>query len=143
MFLNISQNSQENTCARVSLLIKLHALGLQLYYKRDSGTGVLLWILRNFWEQLFCRTPPDDCFCRKLCVEIYKTMNNLNPWFMNRVTQIVLKFSVLNSGIHYHSWKTFKTLLKKLLKVGMLFHVVVAFEKHDFNCFLFTLLYQL
>ena len=36
----ISQNSQENTCARVS--------GLQLYYKRDPGTGVLLWILWNF-----------------------------------------------------------------------------------------------
>ena len=28
--------------ARVSFLIKLLALGLQLYYKRDSGTGVFL-----------------------------------------------------------------------------------------------------
>ena len=35
----ISQNSQENTCVRVSFLIKLQALGLQLYLKRDSGTG--------------------------------------------------------------------------------------------------------
>ena len=31
VFLEISQNSQENTCARVSLLIKLQASGLQLY----------------------------------------------------------------------------------------------------------------
>ena len=31
VFLEISQNSQENTCARVSFLIKLHASGLQLY----------------------------------------------------------------------------------------------------------------
>ena len=33
VFLEISQNSQENTCARVSLLIKLQAAGfsLQLY----------------------------------------------------------------------------------------------------------------
>ena len=31
MFLEISQNSQENTCARVSFLIKLQALSLQLY----------------------------------------------------------------------------------------------------------------
>ena len=31
MFLEISQNSQENTCARVSFLIKLQASGLQLY----------------------------------------------------------------------------------------------------------------
>ena len=28
VFLEISQNSQENTCARVSFLIKLQALGL-------------------------------------------------------------------------------------------------------------------
>ena len=30
-FLETSQNSRENTCARVSLLIKLQAWGLQLY----------------------------------------------------------------------------------------------------------------
>ena len=40
VFLAISQNSQENTCARVFFLVKLQA--------RDSGTGVFLWILRNF-----------------------------------------------------------------------------------------------
>ena len=38
VFLEILQNSQEN-----SLLLS----------KRDSGTGVFLWILRNFYEQLF------------------------------------------------------------------------------------------
>ena len=42
VFLEISQNSQENTSANVSLLIKLQALDLQLYSKRDSGTGVSL-----------------------------------------------------------------------------------------------------
>ena len=31
VFLEISQNSQENTCAKISFLIKLQALGLQLY----------------------------------------------------------------------------------------------------------------
>ena len=36
--------------------------GLQLYQKRDSGTDVFLWILWNFQEQLFDRTPMDDCF---------------------------------------------------------------------------------
>ena len=30
--------------------------------KRDSGTGVFLWILSNFYEHLFPRTPLDDCF---------------------------------------------------------------------------------
>ena len=42
VFLEISQNSQENTCARASFLIKLQTSALQLYLKRDSGTGVFL-----------------------------------------------------------------------------------------------------
>ena len=41
MFLEISQNSQENTCARVSFLIRLQA-GLNFIKKRDSDTGVFL-----------------------------------------------------------------------------------------------------
>ena len=61
LFLEISQNSQENTFAKVSFLIRLQA-GLQLYWKWDSGTGVFLWILRNFSELLFYRTPLIDCF---------------------------------------------------------------------------------
>ena len=48
VFLEISQNSQKNTCARLFFLIKLQAWGLQLYEKRGSGTSVFLWILRNF-----------------------------------------------------------------------------------------------
>ena len=48
IFLEISQNSQEKICGRVSFLIKLQARGLQLHLKRDSGAGVFLWILQNF-----------------------------------------------------------------------------------------------
>ena len=44
-FFEILQNSQENTCARASFLIKLQVWDLQLYWKRDSGTDVFLWIL--------------------------------------------------------------------------------------------------
>ena len=36
---------------------------MQLYWKRDSGTGVFPWILRNFLENIFYRTYPGDCFC--------------------------------------------------------------------------------
>ena len=43
MFLKISQISHENTCARASFSKKLQASGLQIYLKRDSGTGVFLW----------------------------------------------------------------------------------------------------
>ena len=32
------------------------------FKKRGSGTGVFLWILRNFSKQLFYRTHSDNCF---------------------------------------------------------------------------------
>ena len=48
----ISQNSEESICARVSFLIKWQV----------SGTGVFLWILRNFWENLFLRNTSAGCF---------------------------------------------------------------------------------
>ena len=38
----ISQTSQQSTCARVSFLINLQAWTLQLYSRRDSGTGIFL-----------------------------------------------------------------------------------------------------
>ena len=40
VYLEILQNSQESTCARVSFLIKLHALGIG--EKREPGLGVSL-----------------------------------------------------------------------------------------------------
>ena len=42
VLLRISENSQENTCA-----------GACFFKKIDSGTGVLLWILRNFKKIVF------------------------------------------------------------------------------------------
>ena len=41
------QNSQENTCARICLLIKLQASSQRLYYEKDSGTGIFLQILQK------------------------------------------------------------------------------------------------
>ena len=58
VFLKIPKNSQENTCGRVSSLIKLQTWGLQLYQKRGSDRGVFLWIFRNFEKHMFYRTPP-------------------------------------------------------------------------------------
>ena len=45
MFLKISQILWENTCAGISILISL-----QFCRKRDSGTVVFLWILRNVFK---------------------------------------------------------------------------------------------
>ena len=61
VFLEILQNSQENTCTRISFN-KVAGWGLQLYEKRGSSTDVFPWILRNFCEHLFYRTPLGNCF---------------------------------------------------------------------------------
>ena len=47
VFLEISQNSQENACARVSLLIQLQVEPCN-YIKKESLPDVFLWILLNF-----------------------------------------------------------------------------------------------
>ena len=47
MLWEISQNSQENICARVSFLIKLGTADLQLQWKQDSSAGIFLLTLWN------------------------------------------------------------------------------------------------
>ena len=61
VFLKISQNSQEDTGARVSFLIKLQAAPVT-YWKKDSGTGVFLWISQNFLKHLFLEKTSGGCF---------------------------------------------------------------------------------
>ena len=46
--LKILQYSQEKTCVAVSFLIKTRAFSTATLLKRDSNTGVFLWILRHF-----------------------------------------------------------------------------------------------
>ena len=48
VFWEIWQNSQENICARITLLIKLNSVDLQRHWKRNLSAGVFLWILQNF-----------------------------------------------------------------------------------------------
>ena len=58
VFLKLSQNSLENTCARVLFLIKLQATLL----KKESSTGVFLLILLNFQEHFFLQDTSGHCF---------------------------------------------------------------------------------
>ena len=53
---NFTKFTGKHLC-QVLFLIKLKAWGLQLYWNRDPGTGVFLWISWNFQEHLFYRTP--------------------------------------------------------------------------------------
>ena len=58
VFLKISRNLQENTCARFSFLIKLQASGLQLYKKETLAkvfSGEFFEISKNTFSY---RTPP-------------------------------------------------------------------------------------
>ena len=44
----ILQNSQRNACVRASFLVGLRALGLQLCWRGDSGTGVFCEFCKVF-----------------------------------------------------------------------------------------------
>ena len=57
VLLKISQNSQENTCTRVSFLIKLHTPGLQLYWKET--------LVQVFWCE-FCEISRNTLFAEHL-----------------------------------------------------------------------------
>ena len=47
VFRNFTKLTGKHQCQNL-FLIKMQAWGLRLYLKRDSGTGVFLWILWNF-----------------------------------------------------------------------------------------------
>ena len=57
VFLKIWQYSQKNTCVGVYFRWSCRPEGLHFYWRKDSNTGFFLWILRNYWEQFFYRTP--------------------------------------------------------------------------------------
>ena len=94
VFLNFFQNSQENMCVRASFLIKLQAWGFSpaTLLKRDSGTGVFLWILRNFWEHLFDRIALGGCFW------LYKAMVSFEYKLRSKITMV--STSVLEKGLN-------------------------------------------
>ena len=50
--------------------------GLRGYQKRVSGTGVFLWILRNFSEYLFLLNTSGGCFC---FFKVYRTIKKYRP----------------------------------------------------------------
>ena len=43
-------------------IASLAAWKLLTVLEKDCRTGISLWILRNFWESFFCRTPPSNHF---------------------------------------------------------------------------------
>ena len=62
VFLKIFRNTHKKTPVLGSLFNKLASLQACNFIKRYSNTGVFLWNLRNFQENLFWRTSVNDCF---------------------------------------------------------------------------------
>ena len=62
VFLEISQNSQENTYTRVSFLIKLQDSACN-FIKKDCGTSFLVNFEKNFNETFFLQNTSSGCFC--------------------------------------------------------------------------------
>ena len=62
VFLNISPNLQENTCARLSFLIKLQALGLQAcnVIKKETLAQMCSWEFRKIFKNT-----SGGCCCNK------------------------------------------------------------------------------
>ena len=60
VFLEISQNSQENTCARAYLLIKLQASAQQLIKKEALVQIISCEFCKICKDTFFNRTPPVD-----------------------------------------------------------------------------------
>ena len=60
--LQISQNSQENTCAKDSLLMKLQIYSFSLSKKRFRHRFFLVNSAK-FFITLFCKEPSDGCVC--------------------------------------------------------------------------------
>ena len=72
VFLEISQNSQENTCYRVSFLIKLYASACN-FIKKETLAEVFSCSYMKIWNKylllllLLLENQPPDVFCKKSC----------------------------------------------------------------------------
>ena len=76
LFLEISQNSQENICVGISFLIKMQAFRSPALFKRDSNTDVFC----EHWE--IFRKPILKNICKRL---LLKTSLELFPTWTNNI----------------------------------------------------------
>ena len=96
MFLKTSQNSQENTCARVSFLIKLQASACNFIKKVTLWHRCFPVNYANFLRIPFYKTPPGDCFCPYSCEVFVKYSQSINP--------LPRGFLIFSGGIEREYW---------------------------------------
>ena len=104
--------------------------------RRNSGTDLFLWILRNFYEFLLCRTSADGCFCclSQLClfllIQMLVLIWELSPYEvcfppqMKQQLQLFYKWTIV----------TICTICTFHLKTCWCFrNVIVALSLHNTN----------
>ena len=84
--------------------------------KRDSGTGIFLWIFHNFSIHLIYRTPPDDYSCWFLCSN--------QP---TKLYSLMILCSFFPSFFYFIIDKLHGSLLRKHLKMKILFFTIVFY----------------
>ena len=96
MFLEISQNSQENTCARVSFLMKLQAWGLEITFKnfQEICSALANHIPSNFLKSVFHK------FCLvhswilcPICLRQCHVLNSKKYWLSSHDKPLFIKLS--------------------------------------------------
>ena len=123
MFLKILQNSQENTCARVSFLIKLQAQASK-FIKKETLTQVFSCELcKNPKNTFFYRTPPvatSVCCRRKVAaVKIEKLNASITKYYdINKTysAQFHLFYSINLSFFYFFMHGFQSSILHKLKK---------------------------
>ena len=84
IFLNISQNSQENTCARGSFLIKLQSWNLQLF-KREILAQVFSCEFCNYLRTTFLyNTSAQWTHLRRFAIELTSKNHVESSWKLHR-----------------------------------------------------------
>ena len=102
VFLEISQNSQENTCVRVSFLIMLQAIGLHVFscefFEISQNiflTEHLPWLLLDFTKKY---TSIHDC-----TIHIHRLLHYTHPYTIALYTSIHYCTIRIHTLLHYMS----------------------------------------
>ena len=110
---------------------------LQLYLKRDSGTGAFLSILRNFYEHLFYGTPLGDCFCVSENKMLISWMVSPKKQASNFCFGIIYKTGVTfsNANSKQHQWMYLgksHMLNVDIIRIIDIFHCVESVQIRSF-----------
>ena len=133
MFLEILQNSQENTCARVSFSIKLQPSGLRpaTSLKKETLAQVFSRKFREISKNTFYRTPPVAASNTSIWLEknniccslderslpesiIFKWYSTVQTKFWSSRSQMFFKIGVLNNFAHFTGKTALKSHFNKL-----------------------------